>query len=78
MSTLLADATARLTENEYQAILAVREDTTAKIKELAAKAAVSRDRRMVDIINGLCKSITNRLMLGMNLRRVNAGERSDF
>jgi hypothetical protein len=78
MSSLLADASARLAENEYQAILSVDGDLTAKVKELAAKAAVSRDRRLVDIINGLCKSITNRLMLGMNLRRVNAGERSDF
>ena len=78
MSCLLADAAARLSENEYQAILSVDADTTAKVKELAAKAAVARDRRLVDIINGLCKSITNRLMLGMNLRRVNAGERSDY
>ena len=78
MSSLLADATARLAENEYQAILAVKDDTTAKVKELAANAAVSRDRRLVDIFKGLCDSIKNRLILGMSLRRVNAGERSDF
>lgn len=69
MSILLADATARLAENEYQAILAVKDDTTAKVKELAAKAAVSRDRRLVDILKGLCDSIKNRLILGMSLIR---------
>jgi len=79
ITKLLADANARLDEAEYHALMSVRDDDlkVAERNIVIAKEVVNH-RRMRDIIDGLADSIKNRLILGMNLRKQNAGERSDW
>lgn len=78
MTSLLADANSQLDRAEYQGMMTVDRELTVFERIITLKAKVITERRVRDIILGLCQSIKNRLILGMSSRKQNAGERSYF
>lgn len=78
MTSLLADANAYLDLAERAALTQRSERETDLDRKVRQTAAVVNERRLRDILDGVCESIRTRLMLGMSLRKQNAGERSDW
>ena len=78
INPMSADANARLDRAEYRMLMALPEGHTVDQKRIIIRNGVVKDRRMRDILKGLSEAVTNRLILGMNLRRQHAGERSDY
>jgi hypothetical protein len=78
MTSILADANAYLDRAEFRALLPRSEKITDTDRKTHQANAVVNERRIRDIIEGLCKAIDTRLMLGMSLRKQNQGEKSGF
>lgn len=77
-TSLLADANAYLDLAERVALSGRSERETDLDRKVRQNAAVVNERRIRDILDGICESIRTRLMLGMSLRRQNAGERTEY
>lgn len=78
MTSLLADANAYLDRAEFKALIPRSEKITDVDRKINQANAVVNERRIRDIIEGLCKAIDTRLMLGMSLRKQSQGEKSGF
>src|SRR5258708_5491614 len=78
MTSLLADANAYLDRAEFKALMPMSKELTDLDREVNRANAVVNERRIRDIIEGLCKSIDTRLMLGMSLRKQSQAEKSRF
>jgi len=78
MTALLADANARLDESEYQALITLPEGVKGSARDITVANIVKKERRLRDILDGLCTSIKNRLILGESLRRQSNAERGSF
>ncbi len=75
MTKLLADANAHLDLAERQAYYKVDKELFADEQKVNVAAEVWKERRLRDIIEGICKSIQNRCILGMASMKRNTGER---
>ena len=78
MTSLLADANARLDGAEYQALIALPEGVKGSARDITVANIVKKERRLRDILDGLCTTIKNRLILGESLRRQSNAERGNF
>ena len=77
-TSLLADSNAYLDLAERAALADRNDHDTDLDRRTRQRAAVSQERRLRDILDGLCKSIETRLILGMSMLKRNAGERTDW
>ena len=78
MTSLLADANARLDGAEYQALIALPAGMKGSARDITVANIVKKERRLRDILDGLAKSISNRIFLGMSLRKASNAERGSF
>ncbi|SRR5258708_39223143 len=76
ISSLLAEANSFLDRAESTALKEVTGTGTDLDRRVNMRARVANERRVRDILLGLGESIRNRTILGMSLRRQNAGERT--
>lgn len=78
MTTMLAEANSFLDLAEYAALIPKQEGVTDVDRRVRQAAAVVNERKMRDIVEGLCQTIQTKLMLGMSLKKQSQGERSGF
>ena len=78
MTTLLAYANAYLDLAEQDGLSHRNDNWTDLDRRINLRAGCANVRWTRDIVQGVVDSIKNRLMLGMNLRKRNAGEQSNF
>lgn len=75
-STLLADANSHLNTAKYQKLMKKEQGLTDLDREARMDHDVRTERRIRDIVKGLCEAINVRLMYGMSTRKQAAGETS--
>lgn len=78
MTSLLADANTFLDLAEQAALAGRQEKLTDLDRKVNLAATVAQERRLRDKLDGICKSIDTRLMLGMSMVKRMSGERQKF
>lgn len=78
MTTLLADANAYLDMAERAALQSREERMTDLDRKVIQAAMVVNERRIRDILDGVCESIKTKLILGMSLSKQNYSERTAY
>ena len=75
MNSLYADSISYYHAAKLKHLVLRSDEYTDLDRETMQKAAVINERRIMDILEGIAKAISNRLILGMALRKSHAAER---
>jgi hypothetical protein len=76
MTHMLAWANSFLDQAEQAALMVRHDDWTDLDRKTNLRAGVVEERRIRDILDGICEGIKNRLMLGMALMKAQTGEKA--
>lgn len=75
INSRLSDASYFLTRAKHMALVPRGDRAYTDLdRQTLQDDAVAAEQHMVDMLEGLAKAMTNRMILGMNLRRTNVGE----